>query len=86
METFFTALVSSLISATAAIVVCIITTIRQAQQAREESRENMKLIDYRLGQLEEKVDKHNNVVERTYALEKDMAVVKEQLRKEDDHK
>lgn len=28
-----------------------------------------KLTQYRLGQLEEKVNKHNNVVERQYALE-----------------
>lgn len=28
-----------------------------------------KLTQYRLSQLEEKVNKHNNVVERTYALE-----------------
>ena len=28
-----------------------------------------KLVNYRLTQLEKKVDKHNNVVERTYQLE-----------------
>ena len=28
-----------------------------------------KLTQYRLGQLEEKVNKHNNLVERTYRLE-----------------
>lgn len=28
-----------------------------------------KLTQYRLGQLEEKVNKHNSIVERTYALE-----------------
>lgn len=28
-----------------------------------------KLINYRLTQLEKKVDKHNNVIERTYKLE-----------------
>lgn len=28
-----------------------------------------KLTNYRLAQLEEKVKKHNNVIERTYALE-----------------
>lgn len=86
METFFAALISSLISAGGAIVICIITTTRQAQVAREENKENWKLLEYRLGQLEEKVDRHNNVIERTYALEKDMAVVKEQLKKGDDGK
>lgn len=28
-----------------------------------------KLVNYRLGELEKKVDKHNSVVERTYQLE-----------------
>ena len=37
------------------------------------------LITYRLEQLEKKVDKHNNVVERTYALEERAAVQEEKL-------
>lgn len=32
------------------------------------------LIEYRLGQLEEKVDKHNNVVERLYKVEAQLNV------------
>ena len=34
------------------------------------------LIEYRLGQLEEKVDKHNNVVERLYKVEAQVAAKK----------
>ena len=37
------------------------------------------LISYRLEQLEKKVDKHNNVIERTYALEERAAVQEEKL-------
>ena len=37
------------------------------------------LITYRLEQLEKKVDKHNNVIERTYALEERAAVQEEKL-------
>ena len=33
-----------------------------------------KLTQYRLEQLEKKVDKHNNVVERMYSLEKRVAL------------
>lgn len=86
METFWAALVSSLLSAAASITICLITTTKQAQVAREENKENWKLIEYRLDKIEAKQDKHNSVIERTYALEKDMAVVKEQLRKGDDGK
>lgn len=86
METFWAALISSLLSAGSAIVICIITTTRQAQVAREENKENWKLIEYRLDKIEAKQDKHNSVIERTYALEKDMAIVKEHIRKGDDVK
>lgn len=34
---------------------------------------NSKLTNYRIEQLEKKVDKHNSVVERTFLLEKDVA-------------
>lgn len=44
------------------------------------NRESNALIAYRLEQLEKKVDKHNNVIERTYALEEKTAVQDEQIR------
>ena len=39
-----------------------------------------KLVVYRIAQLEKKVEKHNNVLERVYVLEKDDAVIKEDLK------
>ena len=39
-----------------------------------------KLTQYRLKALEDKVDKHNRLVERTYILEGQMAQVREDLR------
>ena len=38
-----------------------------------------KLTNYRIQQLEEKVEKHNKVIERVYNLEKNEAVIKEEL-------
>lgn len=35
-----------------------------------------RLVNYRLEQLEKKVDKHNNLVERTYHLEQDVELLK----------
>lgn len=43
------------------------------------NRKSAALIAYRLSELEKKVDKHNSVIERTYALEKTCAVRKEQI-------
>lgn len=40
-----------------------------------------KLINYRLEQLEKRVDKHNNLVERTYQIEEDISVLKEKIKK-----
>lgn len=39
-----------------------------------------KLVDFRLKSLEEKVEKHNSVVERTYKLEGEVATLKEAMR------
>lgn len=39
-----------------------------------------KLTSYRIEQLEKKVEKHNNVVERVYILEKDKAVIEEEIK------
>lgn len=43
------------------------------------NRKTTALISYRLEQLEKKVDKHNNVIERTYQVEKDIAVLDEKI-------
>lgn len=39
-----------------------------------------RLTAYRLEQLEKKVDKHNTVIERTYKLEEEQAVMQEQIK------
>lgn len=39
------------------------------------------MLNVKLESMDEKVDKHNQVVERTYHLESDMAVIKSQLNK-----
>ena len=43
------------------------------------NRRSSALIAYRLQQLEQKVDKHNSVIERTYALEKQTELLEERL-------
>lgn len=43
------------------------------------NRKGQALIAYRLEQLEMKVNKHNNIIERTYKLEEDSAVLAEKI-------
>ena len=57
-----TAIICGLISAASAIIVSVITAVY-----------NNNLIMYRLEQLEKKMDKHNNVIERVTILETKVA-------------
>ena len=50
------------------------------------NRKQTALVAYRLEQLEKKVDKHNNVIERTYELEKNTALLKERIEELDKQK
>lgn len=43
-------------------------------------RASNKLTLYRIDQLEKKVDKHNNLIERTYKLEENQSVMEEQIK------
>lgn len=74
----WTAILAAVISALAAIVVCVISNHYQNENTRN-------LLEYRLTQLEEKVDKHNNLVERTYKLERHNEVQDEKI-KEANHR
>ena len=44
------------------------------------NRKSSALIAYRLEQLEGKVDKHNQVIERTYTLEESVALMDERVK------
>lgn len=44
------------------------------------NRKSAALVAYRLAQLERKVDKHNQVIQRTYALEEAVSVLDERVK------
>lgn len=67
------AVIAAAISGTVTLLVCMINNHYQNASTRS-------LIDYRLTKLEEKVDKHNNVVERTYKLEELASLHDEKIR------
>lgn len=62
-------IISACISAGVALIVCII------QQNR-----TLALLDYKIGELQKHVDKHNNLIERTYKLEQKSAIHEEQIK------
>ena len=66
-------IISSLISASVAIIVCVITQYTQ-------NKKTIALIEYKIEELTKKVDKHNNLIERTYQLEQDARLHDEQIK------
>lgn len=71
----WTVLLGGIISGVFSLIVCIVTNVASNKATRD-------LLEYRLTQLEKKVDKHNNLVERMYKCEEAIMVLKAQ--KEDE--
>lgn len=69
METFF----ASLASASVTLIVCIINNRSQNNKTRA-------LMEYKLDELTERVNKHNSLIERTYHLEEEVALHEEKIK------
>lgn len=72
--------IPALISAGAAILVCMMNNQYQQEENRKKHDETITLIDYRLQQLEHKVDLHNNAVERLYEVERQLGIDEEKIK------
>lgn len=66
-------IIAAAISAAVTLAVCILNN-------RSEQDKTRALLDYRLGELERKQDKHNQVIERTFQLEGRMANAEHDIR------
>lgn len=65
-------IITGLISAGAAIIVCLINNHFTRKQTES-------IILYRIGQLEKSVSRHNNLIDRVYKVEQDVALHGERL-------
>ena len=65
------------------IIVALIAFIGSLIGNYLSNNKNQALIAYRLEQLEKKVNLHNNVIERTYELEKKVEVIETKIDKND---
>lgn len=74
-----TSIITGLISAAAAIVVCLINNSVQRAEADKKHEAAIMLINYQIEELKKSVEKHNTMVERTYELEKRQGVVEEKI-------
>lgn len=66
-------IIAALIAAGASLVVSLITSHAQNEK-------NRALIEYKLDELTKRVEKHNNVIERTYKLEEQTTLQAEQIK------
>lgn len=71
--------VVALISAGATLIVCLINNAFQAEKAEKQRNETIALIQYKIDELSDRVDKHNSIIERTYKLEQRAAVYEEKM-------
>ena len=65
---------------TEGIIVGVLSLIGTLAGTYFANRKSSALIAYRLELLEKKVDKHNSVVERTFKLEEQAAVIEEKIK------
>ena len=65
---------------TEAIVVAVLGLVGTLAGSYLANRKSAALVAYRLEQLEQKVNKHNNLIERTYALEESVALMDERVK------
>ena len=65
---------------TETVIVALLSLVGTLVGAYLANRKATALIAYRLEQLEEKVNKHNNVIERTFQLEKQEELLEEKIR------
>lgn len=63
---------SAMITAIATIIGALISGVVSLLVSTHQHDKAMALVEYRIGELEEKMDKHNNLVERTAVIERDL--------------
>ena len=65
---------------TEGIIIAVLSMVGTLAGAYLANRISSALIAYRLDKLEEKVDKHNSVIERTFKLEEQAALIEERIK------
>lgn len=86
-----TAIITALLSAFVTLLVCLINNYFQVQKQRAEFKQHaqeqqamhsqtLAIMEIKIDALQKSVEKHNNVIERVYALERDKDVFSEQIK------
>ena len=75
------ALIPSFISAAVTLLVCLINNHYQQLEIAKKHAETITLIQFRLDAIETKLEKHNQLVERTYELEKKAGIAEAEFKR-----
>lgn len=75
-----TAILPSFLSAAVTLIVCLINNHYQRIETDKKHSETIALIEYRINELSDRVDKHNQLIERTYELEKRADIADEKIK------
>ena len=75
----------AIVTGIVAILVCIINNWVQFNRTKTETDKTVALIQVKLDELSDRVDKHNQLIERTYHLESDTALIKQRLTALEEH-
>lgn len=70
----------SLITGISVAVPSVLATFFSSYQNTKKNEENKKLTLYRLEELEKKVDKQNETIQKTYKFEEEIKSIKEDIR------
>lgn len=69
-----------IITGLSAVICQIIIARTNTKNLKQTQFDSQRLIEYKIDKLQEKVEKHNNLVERQYNIEKITAVLKEEIK------
>ncbi len=72
-------MIEAIITGVVAIMVCMINNAFQQKRADQQHNTTIELIEYKLNQLTSRVEKHNNVVERLYEVERKLGIDEEKI-------
>ena len=72
-------MIEEIITGSVAILVCMINNIFQQKKSNQQHCTTIALIEYKLDQLTQKVELHNNAVERLYEVERKLGVDEEKI-------
>lgn len=75
-----TEIITSLIIASSSIICQLLINASNRKKLKADNENTKSLIVYRIDKLEQKQDKYNHLQERVFNLEKDSAVVNEEIR------